>query len=50
MEDFAALISTARSLMGFPLTLFGFTFSFWDIFIWSIIAGVVIYVIVRLFE
>jgi len=50
MEDFAAMLIAAKDLMGFSLTLYGFTCRFWDIFIWSIIAGIVIYVIVRLFE
>lgn len=50
MEDFASMISGARDLMAFEMSIYGFTFSFWDIFLWSIVATVVLYVVMRYFE
>ena len=50
MSDFAAMIQAVVQLMQMPFTLWGFTLNFWDIMIWSLIAGIIIYLIVRFFQ
>lgn len=50
MEDFQALVSTVVKVMTVPFTLWGFTLNFWDIMIWSLIAGIIICLIVRFFN
>lgn len=50
MEDLAATLAAAADLMRLSFTLYGFTFSFWDIMIWSAVAGIVIFVIWRLLQ
>lgn len=50
MELLAVVLSGVKNVMDFDMTLYGFTFSYWDILLWSIIAGVVFYVIVRYFD
>lgn len=42
MEDFSAMIKLSVWLMQHDMTIWGFTFSFWDFLIWSIVAGIVI--------
>lgn len=50
MDVLAVIIFAARNLMNIPLEIWGFTFSFWDVFLWSIVIGIIIFVIVRFFE
>lgn len=50
MEDFAAVIRMAVTVMQFPMEIWGFTVSFWQIGLWSMAASVVVYVIVRIFN
>lgn len=50
MEDFQALVSTVVKVMTVPFTFWGFTLNFWDIMIWSLIAGIIICLIVRFFN
>lgn len=45
MEDFAAMIGLSVSLLKFDMTIWNFTFSFWDILIWSMVAGIVLFLI-----
>lgn len=45
MEDFKAMIGLAVSLLKFDMTVWGFTFSFWDILIWSMVAGIILILI-----
>lgn len=50
MEDLAALIQTVVDLMRFEFTIWGFTLSFWGILIWSLIAGLIVWAVMRFFE
>lgn len=50
MNDLAAILSAAVDLMRLPFTLYGFTFSFWDIMIWSAVAGIVVFLIWRFLQ
>lgn len=49
MEDFKAFILAPVQIMKVPFTIWGFTLNFWDILIWSLIAGILIWLIVRFF-
>lgn len=42
MEAIQALFTSTLAVFQVELTLFGFTFSMWDVFIWTLIAGIVI--------
>lgn len=50
MEDFAAMISSVVSIMKFEFTIWGFTLSFWQILMWSLVASVIIILIVGFFN
>lgn len=50
MEDFKALVQGTVQIMRIPLTIWGFTLNFWDIMLWSLIAGIIITLIVRFFN
>lgn len=43
MEEFQALFSSTISVLDVDFTLMGFTFSMWDVFLWSFVAGIVIW-------
>lgn len=45
MEDFKAMIGLSVSLLDFDMNIWGFTFSFWDILIWSMVAGIILILI-----
>lgn len=49
MEILSILFTSSYEIMNIDITLFGFTFSFWDVFIWSLVAGIIGYLIVRFF-
>lgn len=42
MEIFQALFSFSIEIMKLPLTIMGFTFSFWDVFVWLLLASIVL--------
>lgn len=42
MGGLQTLVSSVVSVFKVPFTMFGFTFSFWDVFLWSIVAGVIL--------
>ena len=50
MEHLALLFSFTLEIFKTPFTLYGFTFSFWQIFVWSIVAGIALYLIWRFFD
>ena len=50
MEDFSAMISSMVQIMKMPFTIWGFTLNFWDIMIWSLVAGILLVLIVRFFN
>lgn len=43
MEDFAALINTVVSLMKLEMSIWGFSFSFWHIMLFGMLAGILIW-------
>lgn len=47
MEVLNTLFAAAYELMDTPMTLFGFTFSYWDVYLWSILAIIIGALIVR---
>lgn len=47
MSDFKAAISFCVMLLKQPFTIWDFTLNWWDIGIWTLIAGIIIYLIVR---
>ena len=49
MEMFALLMEKTFALFKTPLTLWGFTFSFWEIFVFSIVAGLVTWILYTIF-
>lgn len=50
MDDFAAMLASAANVMKFEMTLWGFTFSFWNICLWGMVASVVLYLLWRFFD
>ncbi len=40
MEDFAALLSWTLRIFDLQFTLYGFTFSLWEVFLFSAAAGI----------
>lgn len=50
MQDFAAMIVALVNIMKLPFTIWGFTLSFWDLLIWSLVAGIIGVLIVRFFN
>lgn len=50
MEDVKALIDVLVSIMKFPMEIWGFTLSFWDIMLALMIGSVIIWLIVRFFN
>lgn len=50
MEDVKALIDVLVSIMKFPMEIWGFTLSFWDIMLALMIGSVIIWLIVRFFD
>lgn len=42
MEVFQTWFSAVLGVFQVPFTLYGFTFSLWDVFLWSLVAGLVI--------
>lgn len=45
MEDFAAMISGVVDIMKFEFTVWGYTVSFWNVLLWSLLASFVIWLI-----
>ena len=50
MESVGTLFSFALDLLKTPLSLYGYTFSFWQMFWWTLVAGLLIWLIVRIFS
>lgn len=49
MEDIKRLFDAVIDLMKIPFTIYGFTISLWSIFVWVLVAGVVIWIIGKIF-
>ena len=41
MEDFAALMTWTLRIFDLPITLYGYTFSLWQVFAFSAVVGIV---------
>lgn len=50
MEDMKSVISATLAVFKVEFTIFGFTLSMWDVFLWSIVAGVILGFIGGLFS
>ena len=50
MEDFAAMLAGAVNVLKFEMTLWGFTFSFWQMLLWGMVASVILYLIWGFFD
>ena len=49
MELFGTLLSLVLDLFRTELTLYGFTFSFWQVFVFDIVVGIIALIIVEVF-
>lgn len=47
MEALGQIFTSCRTLLQTEFTADGFTFSWWDILLWTVVAGAVIYLIVK---
>lgn len=49
ISDFGAMITATVQLFSLELTIYGFTFSFWQVFLFSIAAGIVAWILAQIF-
>lgn len=49
MNDLKTIFDFVLSLFKTPITVYGFTFSFWAIIVWTLIATVVLVIIHQIF-
>ena len=49
MELFGQAVQSALDIFKIEFTLWGFTFSFWEVFAFTIVAGIVCWVISEIF-
>lgn len=49
MSDFAATMAAVVRVFQVEFTIYGFTFSLWEVFLFSIVAGLVLWFIGRVF-
>ena len=47
MQDFGAALMAAKEILSIELTLGDLTFSFWQIFLWSIVATIVVILVIK---
>ena len=47
MQDFGAALFAAKEILSIELTLGDLTFSFWQIFLWSIVATIVVILVIK---
>lgn len=50
MNDFKALFQSCVALLKTEFTLYGFTMSWWQVFFWSAIVGIVIWFLKEVFS
>lgn len=50
MSDFGAMISATFSLFQTPFTMYGFTFTWFEVFAFSIVVGIVGWILYELFR
>ena len=49
METIAALMSWTFTVFNLPFTLYGFTFSLWEVFLFSAVVGIVARILGEIF-
>ncbi len=49
MEFFGTVVAKTIEILKLEITIYGFTFSFWNVFLWALAAGIVIFCIRRAF-
>lgn len=49
ISDFSAMIAATVELFSVEFTIYGFTFSFWEVFLFSIAASIVIWILAHIF-
>lgn len=49
LEDISLMISTAVDVMKFEFTLYGFTFSLWEVLLFNLVAGIVLWILWEVF-
>ena len=50
MENIKAMFDATLAVFQLPFTIYGFTFSFWNVFLFVIVGGMVLSFIGRLFN
>ena len=50
MENVKAMFDATLAVFKIPITIYGFTFSYWNVFLFVIVAGIVLSFIRRLFN
>lgn len=50
IEDVGVWIDMTMAFFTLPFTIYGFTFSFWDVFLWTTVASLLIWFLGRLFS
>lgn len=50
MENVKAMFDATLAVFKIPITIYGFTFSFWNVFLFVIVGGMVLAFIGRLFN
>lgn len=45
MEDFGLLLEVTMDIMKTPVTIWGFTFSWWEVFVFTIVAAIVFLIV-----
>lgn len=49
MDEFGSMMETVLSLFQMEFTIFGFTFSLWQVFLFDIVAGIIGFLIYHFF-
>ena len=50
MEDFAAMLALPVQLLKFEFSIYGFTLSFWEVLLWSMVAAFVLRIVWGFFD
>jgi hypothetical protein len=50
MNDLKVFFDGTKSIMQTSMTIYGFTFSWWDVFLWAVVAGLLIWFLRRIFD
>jgi len=49
LSDFSALISATVQIFSVEFTIYGFTFSFWEVFLFGIVVSIIGWFLAKLF-